>query len=36
MGKYQEVRQCVECGKIYTKVPYTCHKCGARLLEDRS
>lgn len=28
--------QDVECGKIYTKVPYICHKCGARLLEDRN
>lgn len=35
MAKYQEVKQCVECGKIYLRVPYICYKCGARLLEDR-
>lgn len=35
MSKYREVRQCIECGKIYEKVPYICHKCGTRLLEDR-
>ena len=39
MAKYQEVRQCVECGKIYPgiypRLPYICYKCGTRLLEDR-
>lgn len=36
MGKYQEVRQCTECKKIYKLAPYICHKCGARLIEDKT
>lgn len=32
MGKWQEVKRCKECGKIYSDtVPEICVKCGARL-----
>lgn len=35
MAEYKQYRQCADCKKIYTRAPYICKRCGARLLEKR-